>query len=102
MDRVAFFIVLGGKLVGIEGKYPENKFFVEIKKWMILWERHFPFINYQKFCDKRRDLKTTTRKRAGLPEYFTGKTTTYKGGDIFNFRNFTKTEKKRFENEETK
>lgn len=71
-DKAAFYMTYGGILTKIEGKYPENTFFVRIPKWLYYLERFLPIVSYRKFGEMRRKIKSQTRKAAGLPAHFTG------------------------------
>jgi len=72
IDRAAFFTTFGGKLLRIEGDYPQNQFIVEANRLLAFYEVIGGWIPYRKFCNERRKLKRKGRKQAGLPEYFTG------------------------------
>lgn len=72
LDRAAFLLCYGGKLVEIEGKYPKCIFTVKAPRFSFWLERHAGWIPYRRFCEKRRVIKTKSRKHSGLPERFTG------------------------------
>ncbi len=94
LDKAAFYLTLDGDLDHIEGKYPDNIFYIDIHYWLFLYELIGGWVSYNRFCNYRRKLKRKTRKMAGLPEYFTGHTDTpFKLGDIAVWRSFTKSEK---------
>lgn len=72
LDRAAFYLYWGAELLGIEGSYPENVFILKLNRFLILYECFIGIIPYRSFCNKRKKLKKMTRKKAGLPEKFTG------------------------------
>lgn len=93
IDRAAFFIAFGGKLVDIEDKYPDNKFVVNLPRWVLWYESIGGWVPYNHFCNLRRELKRKSRKRAGLPAHFTGnKPDSFKLGDIAMVRPWNKKE----------
>lgn len=56
-------------------------------------EKHFGFVRYRPFCEKRKVLKRISRKQAGLPEHFTGEDNgKYKLSEIATFRRFSQRE----------
>lgn len=84
LDQAAFFMTFKCQLVEVKGKYPDNEFVLNVPLWLSAYEAAGGWVPYNKFCNKRRDIKRKTRKLAGLPEYFTGnKPNTFKLGDIF-------------------
>lgn len=72
LDRAAFFLYFGGKLLSITGEYPENVFLIKTSS-LIAWYEYFGGpIPYRGFCNKRKYLKRLSRKKSNLPEHFTG------------------------------
>jgi len=83
LDRAAFFMTFGAKLMSIDGKYPQNIFVIETNRLVALYEAMGGWLPYRRFCNLRRDLKRKSRKQSGLPEYFTGnKNLGFEFGDI--------------------
>lgn len=72
LDRAAFFMTFGAKLVRIDGDYPQNIFIVEVNRLIASYEAIGGWVPFRRFCNLRRDLKRKSRKQSGLPEYFTG------------------------------
>lgn len=72
LDKAAFFIVFGGKLLEIIDKWPDNSFKVEMPRWVAWYQRIGGWVPHNHFCNVRRELKRKSRKQAGLPEHFTG------------------------------
>lgn len=72
LDRAAFFMVFGAKLVTVEGTYPENMFVLDVPKPISWYEKMGGWVPYDEFCEKRRVIKRKSRKLAGLPAHFTG------------------------------
>jgi len=91
-------MVFGGQMIECNGKYPENEFVLDIKRWVYAYELLGGWVPVNKFCNERRRIKRMTRKLAGLPEYFTGgKRTGFKLGDVATIRNFSKKEREYWE-----
>lgn len=74
MDKTAFLLVFGAKLINIAGTYPDNSFEIDTPRHFLLYCNTVGLINWRQFMNKRRFLKRKTRKMAGLPERFTGDT----------------------------
>jgi hypothetical protein len=101
LDKAAFYKVFGGQLVDIQGKYPENDFVVNIPKWVSWYESIGGWVPYNHFCNVRRELKRKSRKRSGLPAYFTGsRPDSFKLGDIATARPWSKRELERIHEKE--
>lgn len=83
LDRASMLTLFGGKILSIEGKYPENIFVIGVNKLLLMYEEYIGWVPYNHFCNRRRELKYKTRRMAGLPERFTGdRHTGYKLGDL--------------------
>lgn len=94
LDKAAFFTTFGAKITKVEGKYPENVFTIKTNRLVTFYERVGGWVPYNKFCNERRKIKRTTRKLAGLPEYFTGhQDTKFKLMDLATFKPFSKRER---------
>lgn len=72
LDRAAFLTTFGGRLLRIEGHYPQNQFVVSVNRLLAFYEAIGGWVPYKRFCNQRRSLKRRGRRQAGLPEYFTG------------------------------
>lgn len=96
LDKAAFYTCFGGTILEILGKYPENEFIIIIPRWLRTYESIGGWVPYNRFCNERRSIKRMTRRKAGLPEYFTGgKKTGFKLGDIAIFKPWSKRDKLR-------
>ena len=72
LDDAALYLTLGGKLIRLDGKYPDNQFTIELKGWRKWYADKIGWVPYLRFCNARRYLKRKGRKAAGLPARFTG------------------------------
>lgn len=98
LDKAAFFTTFGGKIVNIEGKYPENVFHIEVNRFLAAYELIGGWVPYNKLCNERRAIKRKTRELAGLPAYFTGnRDSGFKLLDIATYKPFSKKELERFD-----
>jgi len=94
IDRAAFFLTFGGKLVRIEGDYPQNQFVVDANRLLAFYEAVGGWVPYRAFCNQRRVLKRKSRKQSGLPPYFTGdRDLHFEFGDLARVVSFKKGEK---------
>lgn len=83
LDRAAFFMTFGAVLVAIHDNYPNNVFEVRSHPFLLWYEKVGGWVPYNAFCNQRKKIKRKSRKKAGLPEYFTGhKETGFKIGDM--------------------
>jgi len=91
LDKAAFYLCFGGKVIDVLGHYPENEFVITVSKWVKAYESIGGFVPYNRFCNERRVLKRMSRRKSGLPEYFTGnRDTGFKLLDIATYKPWSK------------
>lgn len=94
LDKAAFFMTFGGKLLTISGTFPQCEFTIEVRRWVVAYHALGGWVPHNHYCNERRNLKRKSREREGLPPYFNGsKSGGFKLGDIVTYRPFTKQEK---------
>ena len=73
INKAAFFTSFGATLEKVEGRTPDNIFFVQVPKVLELYEKYVGIVSYRKFSNQRQRLKRLSRRRAGVPEKYRGK-----------------------------
>lgn len=98
LDRAAFCLSFGAKLIRLEGRYPDTWFILSLPKWLVIYEWVGGWIPANKYMNERRKLKRESRIFSGLPASFLGdKHTGFKLGDIAHVRPFTKYEQSKYQ-----
>lgn len=90
-NRAAFFITIGGVLVEILGRYPNNSFVVDVTPWQKAYENFIGLVPYKRYMHVRQSIKEKIRKRAGLPARYTGGKS--KGFQLMDIATFSKLKK---------
>ena len=71
INKAAFYTLLGGKVIKIEGKNPDNTFILDVSEWVLQYEKYIGLVRYRKYVAERMKLKEMCRRRQGLPAHYT-------------------------------
>lgn len=96
INQAALLTTLGGELLDVQDKYPNNLFTVSANKLLLWYEKNIGLVPYRRYCNQRIRLKERGRTQAGLPKHFTGKKEGFEFQDIAMVKPWSKREREKY------